>query len=152
MKKIIYMTIVLFLSLPCFSTADDFLGAPVIAEGKIVMKNDARLEMTTSLTHDRVLAFYNEALNSQPDIKFRDWKKATYIEDDGKLSWHSITITKSGTEGTSITIVKDNWTWILGTLFLRFIGVFIVLLVLYIGMVISGSIISRSVARKKEKE
>ena len=146
MKKYILMMIFICFSLPLVAGADDFLGAPLMAEGEIIKKTDARLEMTTGMTHDQVLAFYKDALDGQADIKFRDWKVATYIEDDGRLSWHSITITKAGTDGTSITIVKDNWTWILGTLVLRFIGVFIVLLFLYVGMVISGAIISRSVA------
>jgi len=146
MKRYILTAIILF-SLLGSAWADDFLGAPLMSEGKIMTKTDARLEMTTSMTHDQALAFYKEAFSSQSDIKFRDWKKATYIEDDGKLAWHSITIAKKGDKGTDITIVKDNWTWILGTLILRFIGVFIVLLFLYLGMIISGKIISRSVAR-----
>jgi len=41
--------------------------------------------------------------------------------------------------------MKDNWTWIMGTLLLRFIGVFIVLLVLFLALSVSGAIISRIV-------
>lgn len=52
--------------------------------------------------------------------------------------------------------MKDNWTWIIGTLVLRYIGVFIVLIVLLFGMTISGAIISRSIkkidAKKQEAE
>jgi hypothetical protein len=150
MKKIILITMLLFF-LQGSAWADDFLGAPLISDGEILTKTDVRLEMTTSMTHDQVLAFYKEALDGQADIKFRDWKEATYIEDDGKLDWHSITIAKEGEKGTAITIMKDTWSWILGTLTLRFIGVFIVLLFLYLGMIISGSIISRSVARSEAK-
>ena len=91
----------------------------------------------------KVFEFYQEALAGYQDIKFRDWKDYTYIEDDGNLSWHSITISKQDTGGATIVIVKDNWTWIIGTLVLRYIGVFVVLLLLLIGMSISGAIISR---------
>jgi hypothetical protein len=139
----------IILLFPYFSTADDFLGAPLIAQGEIVKKTGSRLEMTTGLSHDEVVAFYRESLKKHPDIKFRDWKDSTYIEDDGKLAWHSITITKGGSPKTRITIIKDNWTWILGTLIIRYIGVFMVLLALLLALSISGRIISRYF-RKKE--
>ena len=86
------------------------------------------------------------------DIKFRDWKKATYIEDDGNLAWHSITISKDDKQATTVVIMKDSWTWIMGTLILRYIGVFVVLLFLLIGMSLSGAIISRSVKKSEEKK
>lgn len=151
MKKYILMTILLFLSFYSFAAADDFLGAPILPSGEILNKTDSRLEMTTDMTHDQVLAFYEDALSDQSDIKFRDWKDSTYIEDDGKLDWHSITISKRGSEGTNIIIAKDSWTWIIGTLILRFIGVFIVLIILYVGMSISGKIIYRTLAKGQSK-
>ena len=43
--------------------------------------------------------------------------------------------------------MKDNWTWIIRTLVLRYIGVFVVLLILFLGMTVSGSIISRAIKR-----
>ena len=108
--------------------------------------------MKSPLSHDEILAFYRQALKKHKDIKFRDWKDATYIEDDGKLLWHSITISKQNKDGANIVIVKDNWTWIIGTLVLRFIGVFVVLLFLMVGMYISGTIISRSVKKLEAKK
>jgi len=98
------------------------------------------------------VAFYREALKDGRDIKFREWKDATYIEDDGRLSWHSITISKGEREGTTVVIMKDNWTWIIGTLVLRYIGVFGVLLLLFLGMAVSGSIISRSVKKMEARK
>ena len=53
-------------------------------------------------SHDAVVGFYKEALKDLADIKFRDWPDATYIEDDGKRQWHSITISKEDQEGTTI--------------------------------------------------
>ena len=99
--------------------------------------------MTAAVSHDQAVEFYQKALEGYQDIKFRDWKEATYIEDDGSLKWHSITISKQDADGATIVIVKDNWTWIIGTLVLRYVGVFVVLLLLLAGMTISGAIISR---------
>lgn len=143
------LILVLVLMLPVYSDAEDFLGAPVISQGETLNKTDVRLELKSDLSHDEVVAFYQDALKDFPDIKFRDWPDATYIEDDGNAQWHSITISKEYKDGTSVVIMKDNWTWIIGTLILRYIGVFVVLIILLIGMTISGAIISRSV--KKEK-
>ena len=150
MKNTVYLFLVLFFVLPPHSDAKDFLGAPVVSQGKIIQETNARLELSTALTHDEVVSFYRAALKPYPDIKFRDWKDVTYIEDDGNLAWHSITVSKGDETATSVVIVKDNWTWIIGTLVLRFIGVFVVLLILFLGMSLSGKIISRSIKRSEE--
>ena len=128
MKKNLLFIFVLILALQGTSFAEDFLEAPIIADVQIIEKTKSRMDMKTDLTLE--------------DIKYRNWADATYIEDDGSRPWHSITISK-GEGQTTITIVKDNWTWIIGTLILRFVGVFTVLLILFIGMKISGNIISR---------
>ena len=132
--------------------ADDFLGAPVIPEGKTIEKTKARLTTKTDRSHDEVLEFYREALKDFKDIKFREWKDATYIEDDSNRAWHSITISKEGQGETTVVIMKDSWTWIIGTLVLRYIGVFVVLLFLLLGMTLSGAIISRSVKKAEAKK
>ena len=156
MKNYLFLFFILFLIVPSYSNAEVFLEAPIIPQGKTIQKTDSRLELKTNLSHGEVVAFYKESLKEYQDIKFREWKDSTYIEDDGKLPWHSVTISKGGEEGTTVVIVKDNWTWIIGTLILRYIGVFIVLLVLLFGMTISGAIISRSIkkidAKKQEAE
>ncbi|MBW1829121.1 MAG: hypothetical protein JRI74_06845 [Deltaproteobacteria bacterium] len=149
MKKNMLLVLVLFLMFPAYSGAEEFLGAPVISQGETLNKTDVRLELKSDLSHDEVVAFYQDALKDFSDIKFRDWPDATYIEDDGNAQWHSITISKEDKNGTNIVIMKDNWTWIIGTLILRYIGVFVVLLILLIGMTISGAIISRSVKKRE---
>ena len=64
-----------------------------------------------------------------------------------------MTISKNGKAGTTVTIAKDSWTWIIGTLILRYVGVFVVLMVLFLGMNLSGNIISKTVSRmNKAKE
>ncbi|MCP4682644.1 MAG: hypothetical protein GY864_09950 [Desulfobacterales bacterium] len=154
MKKhvLFAFAIFVFLFAPSYLNAGDFLGAPVILQGKTIKKTDTRLELKTGLSHDKVLAFYRDALKGFQDIKFREWKDATYIEDDGKLGWHSITISKKDERGTTIVIIKDNWTWIIGTLVLRYIGVFAVLLILFLGMAVSGKIISSTVNKAEAKK
>jgi len=152
MKKCVILLIALVFLFPASVMAEDFLEAPVIPGAKVLLKTGSRLELSVPKGHDEVLKYYKTELKKFKDIRVREWKKDTYIEDDGKLPWHSITISKGDTNETKVIIVKDNWTWILGTLILRFVGVFIVLLLLFIAMGISGYIISRSVARSEGKK
>ncbi len=151
MKKIALLLFIL-LMFPVASNAEDFLGAPVVSQGKEKLRTDIRLEVKSSLSHDEVVLFYREQFKEVPDIKFRDWKDSTYIEDDGAAPWHSITISKDEKDGATIVIIKDNWTWIIGTLVLRYIGVFAVLMIVFVGMVVSGKIISGYVRRMDEKK
>jgi len=132
MKRYILIIFGLLLFFPYTSNAEDFLGAPIIPQAKTVLQTDTRSEFKIGLSHDKTVQFYRDALKDYKDIKFRDWKDATYIEDDGNLDWHSITISKGQKEETTIIIMKDSWTWIIGTLILRYIGVFAVLLVLFL--------------------
>ena len=152
MKRLLFPILIFLFTGPALLCAEDFLGAPLVPGGEILQKTETRLEMKSHLSHDEIVEFYRQALKKHKDIKFRDWKEATYIEDDGKLPWHSITIAKQTKDEGNIVIVKDNWTWIIGTLVLRFIGVFVVLLFLMAGMYISGTIISRSVKRLEGKK
>ena len=152
MKTTAYLILSLLISLPLYADSDIFLGMSVMPGGETDLKTGKRLEMTYSFSHDEILAFYQGALGEQKDIKFRDWKDATRIEDHGNLPWHSISISKPGKADTNVIIVKDNWTWIIGTLILRYVGVFVVLLFLYLGMAFSGVVISRIIRRKEAAE
>ena len=149
MRNFVLLLLILFLFFPAFSSAEDFLGAPVIPQAKVIQKTDARLELKTELSHDETVTFYRKVLKEYQDIKFREWKDATHIEDDGKLAWHSITLSRKDKKGTTVVIVKDNWTWIIGTLVIRYIGVFMVLATLLLAMSISGRIIPRFVNKTK---
>lgn len=123
---------------------EDFLGLPV-PKGEEVKRTEDRLELKSSMTHEEVLSYYKQKLEGMEDIKIRDWSDQSYIEDDSNRPWHSITIDKEFEDGTKVVIMKDNWTWIIGTLLLRYIGVFVVLLMLLVGMTVSGKIISSQV-------
>ncbi|MBU2499566.1 MAG: hypothetical protein KKE57_11755 [Proteobacteria bacterium] len=154
MKKTGLILICFFVMLcPSLLTAEDFLGVPLIADGKILLKTKSRLEMASPASHDEVKLFYEGIFKDHKDIRFRNWADETYIEDDTNLKWHAIRISKKPDQGmTRIVIVKDNWTWIIGTLTLRFIGVFVVLLCLFGGMSVAGAIISRSVKKLEAKK
>ena len=57
MKKTALLFLILLL-FPAISNAEDFLGAPVVNQGKENLRTDARLEMKTPLSHDEVVLFY----------------------------------------------------------------------------------------------
>ena len=155
MKKMFFLMLFLcfcVLFSPASLWAEKFLEAPLVPGGKTVQKTKSKMEMVSRLSHRDVMRFYKEALNGDKDIKFREWKNDTYIEDDGNRPWHSITISKLYDKGTTIVITKDNWTWIIGTLVLRYIGVFVVLLFLLLGISVSGAIISKSVKKMEAKK
>ena len=125
--------------------AADVFGLPLPPQALSVEKTENTAVFKVGANHDQVLEYYREALKDQKDVRVRDWAESTYVEDDGNSPWHSITISKVDAEGTTVTIKADNWSWILSTLFLRFVGVFVVLSLLWLGMSLSGAVISRMV-------
>jgi hypothetical protein len=152
MKKwIAFVMLVLALS-PAFVTADDFLGAPVLPGGNIVVSREDRLEKTYDMPYDEVVKFYKEALKDFKYVKVWDRGNSMYMEDHLNRPWHSITILKGDNGVTTVVTIKDNWTWIIGTLVIRFVGVFVVLFVLYVALSFSGAIISRLVDKPKKKK
>lgn len=144
--KTFLIYISLFLSVPpvCWGT-ENFLKAPMFPNHQILEQTDSRLVLKTQMSFQEVVAFYKKSLSDTKDIKFRDWSHSLYIEDDGNLPWHSITITKptQPSKDVIITIKKDSWTWILSTLLLRYVGVFVVLIVILICLSISGKLLAK---------
>jgi len=117
-------------------------SVPHLSDAAISEKSEERVVMTTGLSHTEVVAFYKDFFQNLPDIKTIDRKDYVQILDHGNLPWHSINIDREARSGQlAVTVVRDNWVWILGTLVLRFIGVFVVLVMLFIGMSISGKIL-----------
>jgi hypothetical protein len=145
MKTMWSVVFVLWVLGPSLSFAEDFLGAPVMPDGKTVSQTNERLEKTYHVPYQTAVKYYEEALKELKDVKFRDRGGEMYIEDHSNRPWHAITVSKVANDRTDIVFTRDNWTWIFGTLVLRFIGVFVVLVVLYIALSISGAIISRTV-------
>ena len=128
-----------------------WLGAPLIPGGRKVLEEPGRYVQEYDKPYNEVLAWYQEALKNYPDARYRDWPKEMYIEDQGASKWLAIKISKTGGPKTEVTIVKDNWTWIWATLFIRFTGVFVVLLALWIGLHIATIILLRFIKEEKQE-
>jgi hypothetical protein len=126
--------------------AGQYLNVPTVPGGKEVVStvpNTYNLEYTDK-SLEEIIAFYKKEFKGQPEI---NWKepvpgKKTVINDWGNRKWHKITLLDKGSS-IHIEIKKDSWTWILGTLIIRFIGVFIVLIVLMIVLQITGTIFKK---------
>lgn len=148
MKKLAVLFITLFhLSLCPLATAEEFLGAPVLPGGRTVKSTDSVLEKNYDMSAPGAVQFYRDSLKDKADLKLRENRQGLVVEDHGRLPWHKVVIADTGNGQTSVLISKDSWTWILGTLFIRFIGVFVVLMVLYFAMASATGFISRSVKK-----
>jgi hypothetical protein len=153
MKKMIVLLFLVCMACPSsLLYGEDFLGAPVVPGGKTIRSLEGRLEKLYETGYDEIVKRYQESLKDYEHVKFWDRTTQTYIEDHSNRPWHSITIEKDPSGGTKVVMLKDNWTWIIGTLVLRFIAVFVVLLVLYAAMSISGAILSRVGAASEAKK
>ncbi len=107
-------------------------GAPVMPGGTVLTTEGTTTTIEYNLPFDKVAAWYTESMKTYPDEKFRDWKDQLYIEDQGGANWHSIGISKMGGDKTTVKIVRDNMTWVMSTLLIRFAGVFLVLCILWV--------------------
>lgn len=128
-----------------------WLGAPLMPDGTKVREEPGRLVVEYPLPYDRVIAWYREALQKYPDARYRDWETEMYIEDQGISKWHAIRISKKDGPKTFVTIQKDNWTWIISTLIIRFTGVFVVLLVLWVTLNIAIYIMRKLIKESPAK-
>lgn len=126
-----------------------YFQASVPPGGKVQPSDN---EATITLQYEKlslqgITDFYENEFKGNPDI---DWNELhdrgrLVLYDWGNKKWHKIDVVDKGQgAGTLITITKDSWTWIVGTLVIRFVGVFIVLIVLMIALYISGRIFSLS--------
>jgi hypothetical protein len=149
MKKLLVMqVIILILGLPALTLAEDFLGVPIMPGGRVVASTRSMDKRVYDVSYEQVLSYYQEVLKNAKDLKLRDRKSEVAIDDNGRLAWHRISISKDSSKESDVTITKDSWTWILGTLALRFIGVFVVLMILFLCMKFEMSLIARWVRRK----
>lgn len=158
MKTIKFISVIYFslmviaISPPVLRAADAPLqdkqwDAPVMPGGTLVKTEDTSVVISYDLPYTQVLAWYKKTLENYKDEKYRDWQEQMYIEDQGGAKWHSIGISKDGGPKTTVKIVKDNWTWIFSTLFIRFAGVFAILIFLWILLSISNAIMKKIFAK-----
>ncbi len=147
MKKIFIISILLFFIIAQTLFAAEQFQAPLPAKGESLSPEN-KGSVTVSYEQaslDEILNFYKEAFGNDANIKWVEKKEqgTVVIHDWANRKWHKITIVGKGQgPGVLITVKKDSWTWIIGTLVIRFVGVFIVLIVLMVALYISGSILS----------
>jgi hypothetical protein len=140
MNILISSILFVFILCPSFSWADDFLGAPLPPGGKIITQTKSRLEKSYDIPYEEIITYYKKTLQNEPDIKFWDKGEGTRIEEYNTRPWHSISIRPAGQGESTVVVLKDSWTWIIGTLLVRFLGVFGILIALYIALSIAGAI------------
>ena len=132
----------MFMLSPVAVWAENFLNAPMPEGGTVVSQTDKKMTMSFAMSYDDMIAFYKEQFKKL-DCKFKPRPTGTYIEEYSNLPWHSILVEKTAT-GSQITVTKDSWVWIIGTLTLRWFAVFIVLIGLFIPLSIIGAIVKRA--------
>lgn len=145
MKKIIILVALILMAVGATAWAEDFLGAPLMPGGSVVRSDGSERETVYDVASDQIVEYYRQTLADQPDIKTRRYNGYVRIEDYGRQPWHKIVITPGDDGRTTVVVTKDSWTWILGMLTLRFTGVFVVLLILFVAMTVTTAILSRTV-------
>jgi hypothetical protein len=159
MKKLIFAISIGFvlgmvlapLSVHAWASGDSPWGAPVMPGGKIVRTESTATYIEYDIPWQKVLEFYKESLKAYPDEKLRDWKDQMYFEDQGGANWHSIGISKTdGPSKTTVKITRDNLTWIMSTLLIRFAGVFLVLCILWIFLNVNSAVMKKFFPDKKK--
>ncbi len=143
MKTVMSLVLLSLLLCSQASFGEDFLGVPMMEGGKDVIRSEDRVTATYEMSMDQAVNFYRKVLENEQDVKFRERNGKTLIEDQSSRPWHSIRLIEGDSGTVKVVITGDRWTWILGTLVLRFFGVFMVLLVLYLAMEVSGRVLSR---------
>lgn len=146
MRKVCVITLLFIAITKLAYPSDAFLGVTLIPGATIIHQDNQRLEFNVNTTYDEAVGYYRELFKNSEHVKITDRGSQTYIEDHSNRDWHSVSISKLENGQIKIVILKDNWTWILGTLVLRFLAVFAVLLVLYLAMTLTGVIVSRMVS------
>ena len=152
MKKTLFIALALALaSLAAPALAADFLGLPLPEGGAAVTSDSSTYKATYDLPAPELYKRFQETLKGEADIKQHELRGELLLEDFGARPWNKVIISAAGPAKSILTITKDSWTWIVGMLTLRFTGVFIVLLVLYVAMSLATLAISRSLARKAKQ-
>ena len=127
-------------------------GAPVMPGGTTVKSDSTTTFAEYDLPFQQVLEWYKNELKANPDVKYRDWSDQMYIEDQGGANWHSIGISKGDGAKTKVKITRDNMTWIMSTLLIRFAGVFFVLCILWIFLNINSAVMKKLFSDKAKQK
>ena len=124
------------------SAASEIFNAPLPDGGETISagKKGSATVRYDNRSPAEIADFYNRQFAGMPDIKWNETgnSREVVIYDWGNRPWHRIYVYSRGMgEETLLTIRKDSWTWIIGTLIIRFVGVFIVLFILMISLLVS---------------
>lgn len=145
MRKLIALVTLLLLLTAASAWAKEYLGLPLFDPGVAGKVDEMEFEATYPVAPEKVLEFYKKALEGEQDVRFREFGGNLLVEDFGARPWNKILIAKGDPAQAKVTITKDSWTWIIGMLSLRFMGVFTVLLVLFLAMAFATGMIKRAV-------
>ncbi|MBU2549124.1 MAG: hypothetical protein KKB20_11960 [Proteobacteria bacterium] len=153
MKKILTITALIWMLGTPAAGAADFLGAPVMSGGRTISQSERELKTGYGLPAARVADYYHQVFgDAGSSLKIRERGGQVWIEDFEARPWHKIVIESSPAGEAVVTITRDSWTWILTMLVFRFLGVFVVLLVLYLALSIFTAILYRSSRRPAGSE
>jgi hypothetical protein len=156
MKRIaLILALAIFLATTGLQASENF-QAPVPAGGKLLSSEDPGTInlLYQDKTLEEIIKFYKDRLEGNENINWKEpeTSRRVIIHDWGNREWHMIEVISRDTDrGVEITINRDSWTWIIGTLVIRFVGVFTVLVILMISLYISGGIMTMRVTKKNEE-
>jgi hypothetical protein len=144
-RIVLILALSIFLAAPGLSAAESF-QAPVPDGGKLLTPEDSGTVnlLYREVTLKEIIGFYRDNLKDKENINWKETAnlRGIVIHDWGNREWHKIEVTEGTESGVQITINRDSWTWVLGTLVIRFVGVFTVLVILMITLYISGFIMT----------
>jgi hypothetical protein len=144
-RIVLILALSIFLAAPGLSAAESF-QAPVPDGGKLLTPEDSGTVnlLYREVTLKEIIGFYRDNLKDKENINWKETAnlRGIVIHDWGNREWHKIEVAEDTESGVQITINRDSWTWVLGTLVIRFVGVFTVLVILMITLYISGFIMT----------
>jgi len=153
MKKIPILLFMCMLLIYCNNLYAATPLAPVPEGGNLISGKETNKEIYiyNNTTLAEIDKFYKNTFKDYPGLSRQkaESPKVISMNDWGNSKWHNITITDKDKDGIEIVITRDSWTWIIGTLVIRFVGVFIILATLMIFMFISSYFFTRYDSKKK---
>jgi hypothetical protein len=150
------LSLAIFLATTGLQASENF-QAPVPSGGKLLSSEDTGtiILLYQDKSLEEIIKFYKDRFEGHENIDWKepDTSRGVVIYDWGDREWHRIEVMSRDTNsGVQITIDGDSWTWIIGTLVIRFVGVFTVLIILMIALYISGGILNIRVTKKNEEQ
>ncbi len=128
--------------------AEEYGTVVLMDGGKTISSDSEEMIMEYNASPQTLLEHFKSQFGEDKEIRFRDRGDMFTVEDMGSRPWRRIIISKAAPDKTTVTVNMLTWKWITIMLALRFMGVFIVLLVLFISMSLATNMIRRIVEKK----